>query len=103
MARGFVKDSVEHVGGVLLLSCAVSCDRVAHCFTIVVDAEQQNLLSYCMDLGLTAGVVCRTIHHHQVFLVIQYTQVSYLLGSPEFREWGGWYMGHDLACDWCCR
>ena len=101
MARGFVKDSVEHVSGVLPLSCAVHCDRVAHCFAIVVDAGQQSLLSYCMDLGLTAGVVCRTIHW--VYLVIQYSQVGYLLGLPEFCEWGGWYMGHDLACDLCCR
>ncbi len=71
MARGFVKDGVEHVGGVLSLSCTVSCDMAAHHFAIVVDAGQQSLLSYCMDLGLTVGVVCRTIH--RVFLVIQYT------------------------------
>jgi hypothetical protein len=91
MARGFVKDSKEQVGGVLSLSCTVSCDRAAHCFAIVVDAGQQSLLSYCTDLGLTAGVACRTIC--QVFLVIQYTQVGYLLGSPEFREGGGWLHG----------
>ncbi len=100
MARGFVKDSEEHVGGVLLLSCAVRCDRVAHQFAIVVDEGQQSLLSYCTDLGLTAGVACWTIY--RVYFVIQYTQVSYLLGLLEFPEWGGWYMGHDLACD-CCR
>ncbi len=55
---GFVKDSVEHVGGVLSLSFAVRCDRAAHCFAIVVDAGQHSLLSYCTDLGLTAGVAC---------------------------------------------
>jgi hypothetical protein len=91
MARGFVKDSMEHVGGVLSLSCAVRCDRVAHYFAIVVDAGQQSLLSYCMDLGLTAGVASWTIH--RVYFVIQYTQVGYSLGSPEFCEWGEWYMG----------
>ncbi len=80
MARGFVKDSVEHVGGVLLLSCAVHCDRAAHRFAIVADAGQQSLLSYYMDLGLTAGVACWTIH--PVYFVIQYTQVGYLLGLP---------------------
>jgi hypothetical protein len=101
MARGFVKDSMKHVGGVLLLSCTASSDRAACCFTMIVDAGQQSLLSYCTDLGLTVGVACRTIH--RVYLVIQYSQVGYLLGSPEFHEWGGWYMGHDLACDWCCR
>jgi hypothetical protein len=101
MACGFVEDSVEHVGGVLLLSCTASHDRAACCFTIIVDAGQQSLLSYCTDLGLTAGVACRTIH--QVYLVIQYSQVGYLLGLLEFWEWGGWYMGHDLACDRCCR
>ncbi len=57
MACGFVKESMEHIGGVLLLSCAVCCDRAAHCFAIVVDAGQQSLLSYCTDLGLTGGVV----------------------------------------------
>jgi hypothetical protein len=101
MAHGFVKDSMDYVGGVLSLSCAVRYDRAAHCFAIVVDAGQQSLLSYCTDLGLTAGVACWTIHW--VYFVIQYTQVGYLLGSPEFCEWGGCYMGHDLACDWCCR
>jgi hypothetical protein len=84
MARGFIKDSVEHVGGVLSLSCAVSCDRAAHHFDKVVDAGQQSLLSYWKDLGLTAGVACRTFR--QVFLVIQYTQIGYSFGSPEFRE-----------------
>ncbi len=87
MARGFVKDSVDHVGGVLLLSCAVRCDRVAHCFAIVVDAGQQILLSYCTDLGLTAGVACWTIH--RVYFVIQYTQVGFSLRLPEFCKWGG--------------
>jgi hypothetical protein len=62
MACGFVKDSVEYVGGVLLLSFAVHCDRVAHHSAIVVDAGQQSLLSYCTDLGLTTGVACWTIH-----------------------------------------
>jgi hypothetical protein len=101
MTRGFVEDSMEHVGRVPLLSCAASCDKAAHCFAIIVDAGQQSLLSYCTDLGLTVGVACRTIHW--VYLVIQYSQVNYLLGLLEFCEWGGWYMGHDLACDWCCR
>ena len=77
---------MEHVGGVLSLSCAASCDRAACYFTIIVDAGQQSLLSYCTGLGLTEGVVCRTIHW--VYLVIQYSQVGYLLGSPEFCEWG---------------
>jgi hypothetical protein len=71
----------------MLLSCAVHCDRVAHGFAIVVDAGQQSLLSYCMGLGLTAGVACWTIH--RVYFVIQYTQVGYLLGLLEFCEWGG--------------
>ncbi len=97
MARGFVKDNMEHVSRVLLLSCAVRCDRAAHRFAIVVDAGQQSLLSYCADLGLTLGVACWTIH--QVCFVIQYIQVSYSLGPPDYPEWGGWYMGHDLACD----
>jgi hypothetical protein len=86
MACGFVKDSVDHVSGVLLLSCVASRDRAACCFAIIVDTGQQSLLSYCTDLGLTAGVACRTIH--QVYLVIQYSQVGYLLGLPEFCEWG---------------
>jgi hypothetical protein len=101
MARGFVEDSKEHDGGVLLLSCVASRDWAARCFAIIVDAGQQSLLSNCTGLGLTVGVVCRTIH--RVYLVIQYSQVGYLLGLPEFCEWGGCYMGHDLACDWCCR
>jgi hypothetical protein len=69
MARGFVEDSMEHVGGVLSLSCVASRDRVACYFAIIVDTEQQSLLSNCTDLGLTAGVVCRPIHW--VYLVIQ--------------------------------
>jgi hypothetical protein len=77
MARGFVEDSVKHVGGVLLLSCAVSRDRAARRFAIIVDAGQQSLLSYCTELGLTAGVACRTIHW--VYLVIHYSQVGHLL------------------------
>ncbi len=101
MARGFIKNSVEHVGGVLSLSYAASRDWAGCSFAIIVGAGQQNLLRYCMDLGLTAGVVCRAIHW--VYLVIQYSQVGYSLGLPEFCEWGEWYMGHDLACDWCCR
>jgi hypothetical protein len=84
IAPGFFKDSMEHVGGVLLLSFAVHCDMAAHHFAIVVDAGQQSLLSYCMDLGLTAGVACWTIH--RVYFVIQYTQVGYSLGLPEFCE-----------------
>jgi hypothetical protein len=95
VARGFVKDSVEHVGGVLLLSCAMGSDGAACPFAIIVDAVQEGLLSYCTDLGLTAGVGCRTIH--QIYLVIQYSQVGYSLGSTKFCEWGGRYMWHDLA------
>jgi hypothetical protein len=38
MACGFVEDSVEHVGKVLLLSCVASHDWAAHCFAIIVDA-----------------------------------------------------------------
>ncbi len=56
-------------------------------FAIIVDAGQGSLLSYCMDLGLTAGVACRTIH--RVCLVIKYSQVGYSLGYLEFCEWGG--------------
>jgi hypothetical protein len=82
MAHGFVEDSMEHVSGVLSLSCTASCDRAACCFAIIVDAGQQSLLGYCTDLGLTAGVVCRTIH--QIYLVIQYSQVGSSLGLPEF-------------------
>jgi hypothetical protein len=48
-----------------------------------------------MDLGLTAGVACRT--NHGVYFIVQYSQVSNLLRSTKFCEWGGWYMGHDLA------
>ncbi len=101
MSRGFVQDSMDHVGGVLLLSCMASHDRSACWFAIIVDAGQQGLLSYCVDLGLTVGVACWTIH--QVNLVIQYSQVGNLLRLTKFYEWGGCYMGHDLACDWCCR
>jgi hypothetical protein len=92
---------VEHVGGVVSLSCVVSPAREAHCFAIIVAVGQQSLLSFCRDLRLTVGVACRTIHW--VYLVIQYSQVGYLLGLSESCEWGGWYMGHDPACDWCCR
>ncbi len=87
MARGFVKDSVEHVSGELSLSCAVHCNRAAHRFVIVVDAGQQSLLSYCTDLGLTASVACWTIH--QVYFGIQYTQFGHSLKLPEFCEWEG--------------
>ncbi len=75
MACGFVKDSVEHVGGVLSLSCVASHDRAACCFSIIGDAGQQSLLSHCTDLGLTAGVACRTIL--RVYLVFQYSQIGY--------------------------
>jgi hypothetical protein len=97
MAHGFVKNNVEHVGRVLLLSCAVSPDRAACCFAMIVDAGQQSLLSYCMDWGLITSVACRTIYG--VYFFIQYSQASYSLGLLEICEWGGWYMGHDLACD----
>jgi hypothetical protein len=72
-----------------------SHDRAVRRFAIIVDAGQHGFLSYCMDLGLTVGVACRTVH--QVYLVVQYSKVSYLLRSVEFCEWGGRYMGHDLA------
>jgi hypothetical protein len=62
---------------------------------MIVDTYQHGFLSYSTDLGLTAGVAYRTVHH--IYLVVQYSQVSYLLGSTEFCEWGGWYVGHDLA------
>jgi hypothetical protein len=42
MARGFVKDSVEHVGGVLLLSCAASRDRWACRFAITLWMQDNN-------------------------------------------------------------
>jgi hypothetical protein len=101
VAREFVEDSVENVRGVLPLFCAASRDRAVCRFTTIVNTGQHCCLSYRMDLGLAAGVACRTIHW--VYLVIQYSQVSYLLRSTEFCEWGGWYMGHDLALDWRCR
>ncbi len=69
VARGFVKDSVEHVRGELPECCVVSRDRVARCFTIIVDTGQHGFLSYRLDLGLTAGVACRT--NHRVYLVVQ--------------------------------
>jgi hypothetical protein len=83
MAHGFVEDSMEHVGGVLLLSCTASHDGADCHFAIIVDAGQQGLLSYCMDLSLTLGVACRTVQ--RVCLVVQYSQVGYLLGSSKFH------------------
>ncbi len=51
-----------------------------------MDTGQHGFLSYRADLGLTVGVACRTVHH--VYLVVQYSQVSYLLGLTEICEWG---------------
>ncbi len=84
VARDFVKDS-----------CVAGRDRAALHFTIIADTGQHSFLSYRVDLGLTAGVACWTIH--RVYLVVQDAQVSYLLGSTEFCEWGGWFMGLDPA------
>jgi hypothetical protein len=72
-----------------------STDRAARHFTIIVDTGQHGFLSHPLDLDLTVCVVCRTVH--RVYLVFKDAQVSFLLGLPEFCEWGGWYMGHDLV------
>ncbi len=66
---------MEHVGGELLLCCVAGCDRVAHHFTMIVDTGQHGFFRYRLDLGLTAGVACRTVHG--VYLVVQDAQVSY--------------------------
>ncbi len=76
-------------------------DRAACHFTIIVVTGQHGLLNYCLDLGLTAGVACWTIQ--KVHLVVQDAQVGYSLGSMGFCEWGGWFMGLDLARYWRCR
>ncbi len=101
LARGFVEDSVEYVGGELSLCCLVGHDWAARHRTISAYTGQHGLLSYCSDLGLTAGVVCRTIH--MVYLVVQDAQISYALGPMEFFERGGWFKRLDLARYWCCR
>jgi hypothetical protein len=67
--HGYVKDSVEHVGGELLLCCMAGCDWVAHHLTISADTGQHSLLSYYLDLGLTVGVACRAVQ--MVYLVVQ--------------------------------
>jgi hypothetical protein len=79
----------------------VGRDRAARHFTIIADSGQHGLLSYCLDLGLTASVACWTIQ--KVYLAVQDAQVGYLLGPTEFCEWGGWFMGLDLAKYWHCR
>ncbi len=61
VAHGFVKDSMERVGGELLLCCVAGRDRAACHFTIFADTAQHSILSYCLDLGLTAGVACRRV------------------------------------------
>ncbi len=53
-----------------------------------MNAGYYNFLSYRTDLGLTAGVACKTVH--RVYLVVQYSQVHYLLKLMEFCELGGW-------------
>jgi hypothetical protein len=90
---------VEHVDGELLLCCVAGSDWTACHLTISADTGQHGLLSYCPDLGLTLGVVCRTIQ--MVYLVVQDAQISYLLGPMVER--GGWFMQLDLARYWCCR
>ncbi len=108
MARGFVKDSVEHVGGVLSLSCAVRCDRAAHCFAIVVDAGQLSLLSYYMDLGLTAGVgpsTGCTFSSNIPRLAIRWDCQSFLSG--EDGTWGMIWrvigvIGEGAVPSYCC-
>jgi hypothetical protein len=61
LAHGFVKDSVEYVSGELSLCCVVGHDWAARHLTISADTGQLGLLSYCSDLGLTAGVALRTV------------------------------------------
>jgi hypothetical protein len=92
---------VDHVKGELPECCVVGCDRAARHFTIIVDIGQHSFLIYHSNLGLTEGVACWTVH--RVYLVIQDAQVGYLLGSTEFCEWGGWFMGLDPAQYWHCR
>jgi hypothetical protein len=60
---------MEHVGGELPECCEVGNDRAVRCFTMIVDTGQHGFLSYCLDLGLTAGVACRTVH--RVYLVVR--------------------------------
>ncbi len=63
---------------------------MVHCFNLIVDTGQHGFLSYCADLGLTAGVVCRTVR----------SQVSYSLRLMEFCEWedGTWGMiWHEIG------
>jgi hypothetical protein len=76
-------------------------DWVTCHFTIIADTGQHGLLSYRLDLSLTAGVTCRTAQ--TVYLVVQDAQISYSLGPTEFFERGGWFMGLDLARYWRCR
>ncbi len=65
----FGEDSVEHVGGELQLCCVAGRNKAAHHFTIIADTGQHGLPSYCLDLGLTVGVVCWTIQ--KVYFVVQ--------------------------------
>ncbi len=92
---------MEHVSGELSLCCAAGHDRVARHLTLSADTGQHGLLSYCLDLGLTAGVMCRTVR--MAYLVAQDAQIGYSLGPMEFSEWGGWFMGLDLERYWRCR
>jgi hypothetical protein len=101
LAHGFIENSVERVGGELSLCCVAGLDWVAHHLTISADTGQHGLLSYHSDLGLTAGVACRTVQ--TVYLVVQDAQFSYSLGLMEFSERGGWFMRLDLARYWRCR
>jgi hypothetical protein len=78
---------MEHVRGELPECCLSGHDRAACCFTMIVDTGQHGFLCYCLDLGLTAGVACRTVH--RVYLVVQDAHVSYSLGLAEFCEWRG--------------
>ncbi len=90
VAHGFVKDSMEHIGGELLLCCVVGCDRVACHFTIIADTGQHGLLSYHLDLGLTVGVACRTVQ--MVYLVIQMSRLAICWEQRSFvsGEDGSW-------------
>ncbi len=92
---------MEHVGGELSLCCVAGHDWAARHLTTSADTGQHGLLSYHLDLGLTAGVACRTIQ--TVYLVVQDVQISYLLGLTEFFEREGWFVRLDLARYWRCK
>jgi hypothetical protein len=84
-----------------LLCCVAGRDWAARHLTISADTGQHGLLSYRLELGLTAGVARGTVQ--MVYLVVQDAQVSYLLGPTEFSERGGWFMRLDLARYWGYR